>query len=68
VSWRGARHHVASRPAWRSGSQGLRSSHFQGITIRHEQVSSVAIVGAGICLTGAWVIKPATTETAQSRN
>jgi drug/metabolite transporter (DMT)-like permease len=39
-----------------------------GITIRHEQVSSVAIVGAGICLTGAWVIKPATTETAQSRN
>ena len=38
-----------------------------GITIRHEHVSSVAIAGAGICLTGAWVIKPATPETAQSR-
>src|SRR5437764_2904446 len=36
-----------------------------GITIRHEQVSSVAILGAGICLTGAWVIKPARTETAR---
>ena len=29
-----------------------------GITIRHEQVSSVSIAGAGICLTGAWLIKP----------
>ena len=38
-----------------------------GITIRHEQVSSVAIAGAGICLTGAWVIKPAATDTARSR-
>ena len=36
-----------------------------GITIRHEQVSSVAIAGAGICLAGAWVIKPARTETAR---
>jgi drug/metabolite transporter (DMT)-like permease len=39
-----------------------------GITIRHEQVSGIAIVGAGVCLTGAWLIKPAPTETAQSRN
>jgi len=39
-----------------------------GITIRHEQVSGIAIVGAGVCLTGAWLIKPAPTDTAQSRN
>jgi hypothetical protein len=39
-----------------------------GITIRHEQVSTIAIVGAGVCLTGAWLIKPAPAETAQSRN
>src|SRR5919198_4199116 len=36
-----------------------------GITIRHEQVSSVAIIGAGVCLTGAWVVKPTRTDTAQ---
>jgi drug/metabolite transporter (DMT)-like permease len=29
-----------------------------GIGIRHEQVSSLSIVGAGVCLTGAWLIKP----------
>src|SRR5438094_1127103 len=39
-----------------------------GITIRHEQVSRIAIVGAGVCLTGAWLIKPAPTDTALSRN
>src|SRR5262245_47480604 len=36
-----------------------------GITIRHEHVSRIAIAGAGICLTGAWLIKPVTTTTAQ---
>jgi drug/metabolite transporter (DMT)-like permease len=30
-----------------------------GITIRHEHVSPIAIAGAGVCLTGAWLIKPA---------
>ena len=30
-----------------------------GIAIRHEHVSGVSIFGAGICLTGAWLIKPA---------
>ena len=39
-----------------------------GITIRHEQVSGIAIVGAGVRLTGAWLIKRAPTDTAQSRN
>jgi len=29
-----------------------------GLAIRHEDVSVVSIVGAGICLTGAWLIKP----------
>jgi len=29
-----------------------------GISIRHEQVSGVSILGAGVCLTGAWLIKP----------
>src|SRR5438552_3972049 len=29
-----------------------------GITIRHEQVSGIAIAGAAVCLTGAWLIKP----------
>jgi len=29
-----------------------------GIGIRHEQVNSLSIVGAGVCLTGAWLIKP----------
>jgi len=29
-----------------------------GVSIRHEQVSSLSIVGAAICLTGAWLIKP----------
>lgn len=30
-----------------------------GVTIRHEQVSVVSIAGAVVCLTGAWLIKPA---------
>jgi drug/metabolite transporter (DMT)-like permease len=38
------------------------------ITIRHEHVSGIAILGAGVSLTGAWLIKPAPAETAQSRN
>jgi drug/metabolite transporter (DMT)-like permease len=38
-----------------------------GTTIRHEQVSRISIVGAGVCLTGAWLIKPATSDAAQSR-
>ena len=29
-----------------------------GLAIRHEQVSLVSIAGAGVCLTGAWLIKP----------
>jgi drug/metabolite transporter (DMT)-like permease len=29
-----------------------------GVGIRHEQVSGLSIVGAGVCLTGAWLIKP----------
>ena len=29
-----------------------------GLTIRHEQVSLISIAGAGVCLTGAWLIKP----------
>jgi drug/metabolite transporter (DMT)-like permease len=32
-----------------------------GITIRDEHVSRIAIAGAGICLTGAWLIKPVAT-------
>jgi drug/metabolite transporter (DMT)-like permease len=39
-----------------------------GMTIRHEHVSGIAIAGAGVCLTGAWLIKPAAAETAQSTN
>ena len=29
-----------------------------GVAIRHEYVSGVSIVGAAVCLTGAWLIKP----------
>jgi drug/metabolite transporter (DMT)-like permease len=29
-----------------------------GITIRHEHVSGLSILGAAVCLTGAWLIKP----------
>jgi drug/metabolite transporter (DMT)-like permease len=29
-----------------------------GIGIRHEHVNGLSIVGAGICLTGAWLIRP----------
>ena len=29
-----------------------------GVGVRHEQVSPVSIVGAAVCLTGAWLIKP----------
>jgi drug/metabolite transporter (DMT)-like permease len=29
-----------------------------GIGIRHEHVNSLSIVGAGVCLTGAWLIRP----------
>ncbi len=29
-----------------------------GISIRHEQVSGLSIAGAGVCLTGAWLIRP----------
>ena len=29
-----------------------------GIGIRHEQVNSLSIVGVGVCLTGAWLIRP----------
>ena len=38
-----------------------------GMTIRHEQVSGISIVGAGVCLTGAWLIKPAAAGTVRSR-
>jgi drug/metabolite transporter (DMT)-like permease len=38
-----------------------------GMTIRHEQVSAISIVGAGVCLTGAWLIKPVAADTAPSR-
>ena len=30
-----------------------------GVTIRHEQVAGLSILGAGVCLTGAWLIRPA---------
>jgi drug/metabolite transporter (DMT)-like permease len=30
-----------------------------GIGIRHEHVNNLSIVGAGVCLTGAWLIRPA---------
>jgi drug/metabolite transporter (DMT)-like permease len=29
-----------------------------GIGVRHEQVNRLSIVGAGVCLTGAWLIRP----------
>jgi drug/metabolite transporter (DMT)-like permease len=29
-----------------------------GIGIRHEHVNGLSIVGAGVCLTGAWLIRP----------
>ena len=29
-----------------------------GVGIRHEHVNSLSIVGAGVCLTGAWLIRP----------
>jgi hypothetical protein len=34
-----------------------------GIGIRHEQVSPVSIVGAGVCLAGAWLIRPTAART-----
>ena len=37
-----------------------------GVTIRHEQVSLVSIAGAGVCLTGAWLIKPVSAPIAPS--
>jgi drug/metabolite transporter (DMT)-like permease len=30
-----------------------------GVVVRHEQVSSVSVAGAAVCLTGAWLITPA---------
>jgi drug/metabolite transporter (DMT)-like permease len=39
-----------------------------GITIRHEHVSAVSMLGAGVCLTGAWLIKPAPARAARSAN
>ena len=30
-----------------------------GVGVRHERVASLSIVGAGICLTGAWIIRQA---------
>jgi drug/metabolite transporter (DMT)-like permease len=35
-----------------------------GVGIRHEQVSPLSIVGAGVCLTGAWLIKPSSVRPA----
>jgi len=35
-----------------------------GIGIRHEQVSPLSIAGAGVCLTGAWLIKPSSVRPA----
>ena len=29
-----------------------------GLTILHEDVSLISIAGAGVCHTGAWLIKP----------
>jgi hypothetical protein len=35
-----------------------------GIATRHEQVSPISIAGAGVCLTGAWLIKSAAAKAA----
>jgi drug/metabolite transporter (DMT)-like permease len=37
-----------------------------GIGIRHEQVSRISIVGAGVCLTGAWLIRPTSVRPAEA--
>jgi drug/metabolite transporter (DMT)-like permease len=37
-----------------------------GITIRHEHVSRISILGAAVCLTGAWLIRPGRTAAARS--
>jgi hypothetical protein len=40
-----------------------------GVLIRNERVSAISIAGAGICLLGAWLIRPvepAPTLTARS--
>jgi drug/metabolite transporter (DMT)-like permease len=36
-----------------------------GIGIRHEHVNGLSIVGAGVCLTGAWLIRPSATPRAE---
>ncbi len=39
-----------------------------GVTIRHEHVSPLSIAGAGVCLTGAWLIKPVASRRRSATN
>jgi drug/metabolite transporter (DMT)-like permease len=38
-----------------------------GVAIRQEYVSAISIAGAAVCLTGAWLIKPVTTDRSPQR-
>src|SRR5262249_51456324 len=61
---------VLARAAGRFGATRASSNNFiipvvsllLGVLIRHEHVSPVSIAGAGICLIGAWLIRPVASD------
>jgi drug/metabolite transporter (DMT)-like permease len=38
-----------------------------GVAIRHEEVAAISVIGAGICLAGAWLIRRASIQRERSR-
>ena len=66
----GVAYAVLATAAGRLGATRASSNNFiipvvsllLGVLVRHEQVSGVSIAGAGICLLGAWLIRPIAAE------
>jgi len=66
----GVAYAVLATAAGRFGATRASSNNFiipvvsllLGVLVRHEQVSSLSIAGAGVCLLGAWLIRPRAAE------
>jgi drug/metabolite transporter (DMT)-like permease len=66
----GVAYAVLATAAGRLGATRASSNNFiipvvsllLGVLVRHEQVSGVSIAGAGVCLLGAWLIRPIAAE------
>jgi drug/metabolite transporter (DMT)-like permease len=62
----GVAYAVLATAAGRLGATRASSNNFiipvvsllLGVLVRHEQVSAISVAGAGVCLLGAWLIRP----------